>query len=216
MNNTTSYIYLIQDGEYINTDVYKVGRTTQNGDTRSLNRLRCYSANTVQCYVRDVDTAKVVEIEKDIISVFKLKYNLVKGAEWFDGNTQQMIGDIDTIINKKVVLEQIDTVSKEGNDTKDTKSSGIIEDLENGKKAERYICKRCGIDFDEKRCLVQHLHRKRMCMSIESDVSPSQLLEEITNKKDVKCVRCNRFYKNMNTLGAHNCKNREISNTSKK
>lgn len=100
MNNTTSYIYLIQDGEYINTDVYKVGRTTQNGDTRSLAGLRCYSANTVQEYLRKVDTEKVVEIEKDIISVFRIKYRLVRGIDWFDGNKQQMIGDIDTIIDK--------------------------------------------------------------------------------------------------------------------
>ena len=68
-----------------------------------------------------------------------------------------------------------------------------------------YICKRCGIDFNEKRCLIQHLHRKRMCMSIESDISPLELLEEITNKKDVKCDRCERFYKNINTLNAHKC-----------
>ena len=63
----TAYIYLIQDGGYVNTNVYKVGRTTQNGDTRRLNRLKCYSTNTIQIYVREVNTEKVVEIEKDII-----------------------------------------------------------------------------------------------------------------------------------------------------
>ena len=35
-----SYIYLIQDGKYINTSIYKIGRTSQQGDTRKLNRFK--------------------------------------------------------------------------------------------------------------------------------------------------------------------------------
>ncbi len=34
-----SYIYLIQDGKFINTCIYKIGRTTQKSDTRTLVRL---------------------------------------------------------------------------------------------------------------------------------------------------------------------------------
>ncbi len=77
----------------------KIGRTTQNGGTRSLNRLKWYDANTVQIFVREVDTKQVIDIEKDIIQVFRIKYNLVKGFEWFNGNKRQMILDIHTIIN---------------------------------------------------------------------------------------------------------------------
>ena len=104
---STSYIYLVQDGEYIGTSIYKVGRTTQNGDTRSLNRLKSYSTNTVQVYLRQVNTEKVIEIKNDVIKVFTIKYNLVKGVDWFDGDKNQMIVDINTIIDKYLVsLEQ--------------------------------------------------------------------------------------------------------------
>jgi hypothetical protein len=65
---SASYIYLLQDGEYIGTSIYKVGRTTQNGDTRSL-----HSTNTVQVYLREVNTEKVIEIKNDVIKVFTIK-----------------------------------------------------------------------------------------------------------------------------------------------
>jgi hypothetical protein len=68
-----------------------------------------------------------------------------------------------------------------------------------------YICRRCGIDFNEKRCLIKHLQRKITCMAIESDISPLELIEENTNKKDVQCDKCEKFYKNINTLKAHKC-----------
>jgi hypothetical protein len=100
---STSYIYLVQDGEYIGTSIYKVGRTTQTGGTISLNSLNCYSKNTVQVYLREVNTEKVIEIEKNIIKVFKIKYNLVKGVDWFYGDINQMIVDINTIIDKYLV-----------------------------------------------------------------------------------------------------------------
>jgi len=95
-----SYIYLIQDGEFINTDVYKVGRTSQMGDTRSLSRIKSYNKDTIQKYLREVNNDKVIDIESDIKRVFKLKYVLVKGTEWFDGNYKHMITDIDIIVNK--------------------------------------------------------------------------------------------------------------------
>jgi hypothetical protein len=95
-----SYIYLIQDGEFINTDVYKVGRTSQKGDTRSLSRIKSYNKETIQKYLREVNNEAIINIESDIKRVFKLKYKLIKGTEWFDGNYKQMISDIDIIINK--------------------------------------------------------------------------------------------------------------------
>jgi RNase H-fold protein (predicted Holliday junction resolvase) len=42
-------------------------------------------------------------------------------------------------------------------------------------------------------------------MPIDSDISPLELIEENTNKKEVQCDKCERFYKNINTLNAHKC-----------
>jgi hypothetical protein len=68
-----------------------------------------------------------------------------------------------------------------------------------------YFCKRCGIEFDEKRILIKHLKRKTPCIAIESDMTQLELIEELINKKDVHCEMCNRYYKNINTLRSHSC-----------
>ena len=51
-----SYIYLIQDGNFINTNIYKIGRTSQQGDTRRLNRFNGYNKQTIQKFLREVNT----------------------------------------------------------------------------------------------------------------------------------------------------------------
>ncbi len=108
-----SYIYLIQTGDFINTDIYKIGRTTQkNSDTRSLNRLKSYSKNTIQKFLYEVPTSKVIEIEKEIIKEFNCKYQLKKGHEWFRGDCKNMITDINTIISKYVISDSFTIENK--------------------------------------------------------------------------------------------------------
>lgn len=104
-----SYIYLIQDGEYLNTNTFKIGRTTQTEDTRSLKRFKTYTKNTIQKYLRQVNNDKVNDIEKEIINIFKEKYKLVKGNEWFSGDCDLMIIDIEIIINKYIEVKNIIT-----------------------------------------------------------------------------------------------------------
>jgi hypothetical protein len=101
-----SYIYLIQTGDFINTNIYKIGRTTEKtNDTRSLNRLKSYSKNTIQKFLYEVPTLKVIEIEKEIIKEFNCKYQLKQGHEWFHGDCKNMITDINTIISKYVISD---------------------------------------------------------------------------------------------------------------
>ena len=107
-----SYIYLIQTGEYINTETYKIGRTTQDNGTRFLNRFNGYSKNTVQKHLREVPTEKVLEIENDIKKLFRNKFRLEKGSEWFCGDCQIMIADINTIICKYLISNNLGDKSK--------------------------------------------------------------------------------------------------------
>jgi hypothetical protein len=211
---SNAYIYLIQDGGYVNTNVYKVGRTTQNGDTRTLNRFKCYSTNTIQIYVREVNTDKVVEIEKNIIKVFTIKYNLEKGVEWFNGNKQQMIADIDIIINKFVGLEQLDTISKAStsSDTIDkSKDIDKPEDILENKINNDTFCERCGINFKNKKYLIQHLHKELECVCLYSDISRKDILTLLKLRTGIECERCKRIYKNKETVRKHNCKGYNIS-----
>ena len=67
-------------------------------------------------------------------------------------------------------------------------------------------CKRCGLEFNDKRNLVQHLKRKRECMAIESDISLLEQLEELQKREGIKCEKCECIYKNKESLRKHNCK----------
>lgn len=95
----TAYIYLIQDGEYRRTNVYKVGRTSQYQDTRSLNRICSYKEGTVQYLLLKVDPDHAVEIEREIISHFNRNHTLVRGREWFKGQVDKMARNIWQVVS---------------------------------------------------------------------------------------------------------------------
>ena len=61
---------------------------------------------------------------------------------------------------------------------------------------DKYICKRCCMEFSEKKGLVKHLKRKVTCLSIESEKTQDELLNEINKKDGLECENCKRKYKN--------------------
>jgi hypothetical protein len=69
-----------------------------------------------------------------------------------------------------------------------------------------YTCKRCGIYFEQKGTLRNHLKRKMMCMAIESEISPAELLDELEIIKGIECKDCKKTYKNAESLRKHKCK----------
>jgi hypothetical protein len=112
----TSYIYLIQTDNLVNSDIFKIGRTTQHGDTRFINRFRAYPQNSILKCIKEVPSSKVIEIESKIIQIFNIKYQLKNGREWFQGNCLQMISDIDCIINKyNDSITNVKTISQNNN-----------------------------------------------------------------------------------------------------
>ena len=95
----SSYIYLIQDTKYNNQNIYKIGRTTQNGDCRKITRLQCYTKYSNIEYIRQVNTEHVINIETQIIEEFNKKFELIEGNEWFKGEKLLMINIINSIID---------------------------------------------------------------------------------------------------------------------
>ena len=96
---TQGYIYLIQTREYLGTNVYKVGRTSQSGDSRKLTRLTTgYPPESQQKYIESVDD--VMNAEKAIKKRFKIKFKLVCGSEWFDGDCDEMKEIIREVISE--------------------------------------------------------------------------------------------------------------------
>jgi hypothetical protein len=97
-----SFIYLVQDGEFINTDIYKIGKTQQDKhDARKINRIQHYSLGTVIYYIEQVNPLFVDVIESLLISKFSQKYKRIHGREWFRGDINDMIFDIKVLLSER-------------------------------------------------------------------------------------------------------------------
>ena len=73
---------------------------------------------------------------------------------------------------------------------------------------QRYLCKRCGLDFSQKITLISHLKKKKTCIPIDNNIEPHKLIEELkdnTKKEGLLCDMCNKIYKNYNSLRMHKC-----------
>lgn len=141
-----SYIYLLQDGNDRGTQIYKIGRTTQcGGDTRRLKRIQSYAKNTIVYALVNVQTNQVVEIEKEIKRIFKQKYLLVRGLEWFQGDVKDMKHDIYSITSTPCTLQS--------NADDNIHSSTVIE------KTPRFKCNKCYKDFARMENLRRHSFR---------------------------------------------------------
>ena len=127
-------------------------------------------------------------------------------------------------LDKEEKIEKVEKVEKikvdievvKEKEVKESKELEEIKELKKKKKVDKsqiekennnklFICKRCGLDFKEKRILVPHLKRKIICMPLENDISPQVLLDELNEKEGIECKNCKRVYKNENSLRAHNC-----------
>ncbi len=100
----THYIYLIHLREFIKTNenIYKIGKTKQENNKR-FNQYPKGSKILIYIICDNCDA-----LEKDIIKIFKNKYNHRKdiGTEYFEGNFEDMIKDIYDIRKEKVSYEQ--------------------------------------------------------------------------------------------------------------
>jgi hypothetical protein len=182
------YIYLLQDGKFIGTNVFKVGRTEQTSQEKALTRFAAYTPGTVVHYIRNVDVHSLHAIENTIIRLFSENYKLAKGKEWFTGDPAQMRSDIDNVINTY---------------QNDPFASMVIENW-NDPIPDSYTCQRCGFYTVHKNVLVAHLSRKKECEATHSDISSDTLLKGlrvrskrtcVTDDGKYPCIRCCKQYK---------------------
>jgi len=96
MESHTQYVYLLQIREFVNssTPVYKIGRTKQN----NLDRFNSYPKGSILLYQRYCKDCLGCEYE--IIALFDKKYKKRKeyGNEYFEGDCDEMIDDIHSIV----------------------------------------------------------------------------------------------------------------------
>ncbi len=94
-NNKRGIIYLIQPIELIKTNRYKIGKSCQEGINRCINgykkgtRFLCIN----ECINPDM-------LEKKIRDLFNVKYILIAGREYFEGDENDMIDHFNKIVSK--------------------------------------------------------------------------------------------------------------------
>jgi len=96
-----NYVYLLQEREFIKTNelIYKIGRTKQEHNKR----LNQYPKGSVLLF--QIICFNCVNIENIIINIFKQKYKHRKdiGNEYFEGNSKDMIKEINDIVNNEII-----------------------------------------------------------------------------------------------------------------
>jgi hypothetical protein len=102
IKNNTNYIYLLILREFIRTNenIYKIGRTSQNG----MKRITQYPKGSQLIIFRKC--IDCIKIESELIKEFKIKYihKPEYGNEYFQGNELDMIKDINNIIDTEIKM----------------------------------------------------------------------------------------------------------------
>ncbi len=90
------YFYIVQEREFLGTNNYKIGRTSDVED-----RLRGYSKNSKLIYSIKVDDQN--EVESMLIEIFKDKFIQKReyGREYFEGDINEMIQEVELYLQFK-------------------------------------------------------------------------------------------------------------------
>lgn len=94
-------LYFIQPAELLNTNRYKIGCSSKN----DLSRMKAYKKNTRHICIMECE--EYYKIERILINHFKYKYNLIAGAEYFEGDENEMLIDFINIIVKNNLTSEL-------------------------------------------------------------------------------------------------------------
>ncbi len=97
-----NYIYLLQSGEDVGTDIYKIGRTIDIPK-----RLGQYPRGTV--LLCSELTHDVFNAEKHLIQLFKQNFSIARGNEYFHGERSHMIALFKSFVYQRVNECSMDT-----------------------------------------------------------------------------------------------------------
>ena len=87
-------IYLIQPKELIGTNRYKIGCSKKDDNSRLKNGYK-KGSDIIQIFETNIPN----KIENIIINVFKIKFNIIAGNEYFEGNRDDIINTFININN---------------------------------------------------------------------------------------------------------------------
>lgn len=93
-------VYMVQPAELVGSNKYKIGCSSKN----DLSRCKTYKIGTR--YIHIMECTDPLTVEKEIIQVFKLKFKVACGREFFEGNETDMEEEFYKIVKNSNKLAQ--------------------------------------------------------------------------------------------------------------
>jgi hypothetical protein len=190
-----NFLYLIQDYNDLGTNIYKIGKTSQDYSSR----LKGYPKGTRTFRIIEVDNCEKREIE--LIKIFNEKFTLYRGREYFTGNITEMINVFTDFCDKFIHLLELN--KPKSININNTNNNSIL--IKTKESINDNICEKCNTKFDTKQHLIQHINKKNKC-NIET---PYQ------------CQFCKKYFNYNSTMNRHInicelAKNKNITNEKNK
>jgi hypothetical protein len=185
------YLYLIQTGEDIGTNIYKIGKTVREPHKR----LRGYDKDTKTICFQAVDDCH--NRENELKALFNNKFRLARGREYFEGNKKAMEEEFSKFVNQDKIREiRLGEENKLIDDEEIINDNYInikidveenIQDIKEDINLSKFKCNLCNNIFISKFSLERHQEKKVKC-----------------NEPTVyQCKKCNRYFKEKRNLLQH-------------
>ena len=213
---TQHYVYLFHTKKFVDSKepVYKIGKTTQP----NFERFNQYDEGALFHFQISCRNCHV--LERKMISLFKKKYELHCGLEYFKGNRFEMIKDIcrfileeddPEIFYEEVVQYWFEDVVVNGNIASLNNNEVVMNDEENNKIDEKkvemvvaitptiHFCTPCGYPARTKHNFTKHCSTKKHKEQINA-------IPIVVKECEFKCPNCVKTYQTYQGLWGHNKK----------
>jgi hypothetical protein len=126
-------IYLIQPKELIGTNRYKIGCSKKDDNSRLKTGYK-KGSDIIQIFETNIPN----KIENIIINIFKIKFNIIAGNEYFEGNRDDIINTFINIYNL-FIKNNLNTDNNSNYNTNLIKVSDYMIKYKINKKIEKFI-----------------------------------------------------------------------------
>jgi hypothetical protein len=207
-------IYLLQTREFIGTNVFKIGRTYN-----IINRFSNYPKNSVLLYFSSCTNSVVIEYKIKVLFINKYKQRKDIGSEYFEGDYNNMLSDIKTIILHDIPLPISDTKSiqddlwlekyKIKNSKRDQVQQDQVQRNQVQDQVQRNQVQRNQVQDQVQQDQVQQdqvqQDQVQQDQVQQDQVQQDQVQQDQVNNKtpEIKCEYCDKLFSNVYTLNTH-------------
>ena len=195
---TEHYVYLFHTKEFVDSKepVYKIGKSTQP----NFGRFNQYVEGTRFHFQMSCHNCH--DLENKIIALFKTKYELYCGREYFKGNYHCMVQDICRIIideKEDVKFEEVVVVEEKVVDkivsVLPISDTNMPNGTVNTDSKKEHICVPCGFSGNSRSNLTKHITSKK---HIDKIKNPDAVIVG-----GFKCPNCDKMYRSNQGLWSH-------------